>query len=193
MTTAIKTDDVIFNFFKQICDEKNDQKCIELGNNWISAMEMNLTNMESNLDEKDKEGWSYIQLALQIIPQKIFIGKSPKNKMTEFSGGHGKYFDGNTILVKIDENKYIYIGGVIYSFTTDYEITKFISPVGNNDVPYPYAIDIKNNYYIMLDATIMSVNHKIDNPYDYYYFKKDKINKIYKFKNVKELYKYNNI
>ena len=54
MANSIKTDDVIFNFFKQICDEKDDQKCIELGNNWISAMEMNLTNMESNLDEKDK-------------------------------------------------------------------------------------------------------------------------------------------
>ena len=54
MANSIKTDDVIFNFFKQICDEKNDQKCIELGDNWISAMEMNLTNMESNLDEKDK-------------------------------------------------------------------------------------------------------------------------------------------
>jgi hypothetical protein len=54
MANSIKTDDVIFNFFKQICDEKNDQKCIELGNNWISAMEMNLTNMETNLDEKDK-------------------------------------------------------------------------------------------------------------------------------------------
>ena len=54
MNTAIKTDDVIFNFFKQICDEKNDEKCVELGNNWITAMESNLLNMEKNLDEKDK-------------------------------------------------------------------------------------------------------------------------------------------
>ena len=54
MGNSIKTDDVIFNFFKQICDEKDDEKCIELGNNWISAMETNLANMESNLDEKDK-------------------------------------------------------------------------------------------------------------------------------------------
>ena len=54
MNTAIKTDDVIFNFFKQICDEKDDQKCVELGNSWISAMEANLNNMESNLDKKDK-------------------------------------------------------------------------------------------------------------------------------------------
>ena len=54
MNNSIKTDDIIFNFFKQICDEKDDQKCIELGNNWIKAMETNLSNMEANLDEKDK-------------------------------------------------------------------------------------------------------------------------------------------
>ena len=54
MSNAVKTDDVIFNFFKQICDEKDDKKCVELGNEWINAMELNLNNMEKNLDEKDK-------------------------------------------------------------------------------------------------------------------------------------------
>ena len=54
MNSSIKTDDVIFNFFKQICDEKDDYKCVQLGNSWINAMETNLANMESNLDEKDK-------------------------------------------------------------------------------------------------------------------------------------------
>ena len=54
MNESIKTDDVIFNFFKQICDEKDDKKCVELGNNWIIAMEKNLINLEKNLKEKDK-------------------------------------------------------------------------------------------------------------------------------------------
>ena len=54
MNNSVKTDEVIFNFFKQICDEKDDQKCIELGNSWIKAMETNILNMEANLDEKDK-------------------------------------------------------------------------------------------------------------------------------------------
>ena len=54
MNNSIKTDDVIFNFFKQICDEKNDTKCLELGKNWIIAMETNLANMEKNLDGADK-------------------------------------------------------------------------------------------------------------------------------------------
>ena len=54
MKNPVKTDEVIFNFFKQICDEKDDKKCVELGNNWIKAMETNLIKMESNLDEEDK-------------------------------------------------------------------------------------------------------------------------------------------
>ena len=54
MSKEIKADDVIFNFFKQICDEKDDQKCLELGNNWLNAMETNLANMEKNLDIADK-------------------------------------------------------------------------------------------------------------------------------------------
>ena len=54
MANSIKTDDVIFNFFKQICDEKDDQKCVDLGNSWIKAMETNLKNMEENLEVSDK-------------------------------------------------------------------------------------------------------------------------------------------
>jgi hypothetical protein len=54
MSKEIKVDDVIFNFFQQICDEKDDPKCVELGNSWINAMKTNLTNMEKNLEETDK-------------------------------------------------------------------------------------------------------------------------------------------
>jgi len=54
VSNSVKTDDVIFNFFKEIYDEKDDKKCVDLGNKWINAMEMNLNNMELNLDEKNK-------------------------------------------------------------------------------------------------------------------------------------------
>ena len=54
MNNSVKTDEIIFNFFKQICDEKDELKCVELGNSWIKAMETNLSNMEANLDEKDR-------------------------------------------------------------------------------------------------------------------------------------------
>ena len=54
MSKSIKTDDVIFNFFKQICDEKDDFKCVELGKSWIQTMEKNLKTMEAKLDGEDK-------------------------------------------------------------------------------------------------------------------------------------------
>tara|TARA_B100001093_G_scaffold407343_1_gene395969 strand:+ start:205 stop:498 length:294 start_codon:yes stop_codon:yes gene_type:complete len=54
MNTSIKTDDIIFNFFKQICDEKDNEKCLELGKSWIKAMETNLSEIEKNLNGADK-------------------------------------------------------------------------------------------------------------------------------------------
>ncbi len=55
MNKSVKNDEVIFNFFKQICDETNDQKCVDLGNSWIKAMEKNLNNLEAKLDDKNRE------------------------------------------------------------------------------------------------------------------------------------------
>ena len=54
MNKEIRSDDIIFNFFKQICDEKDDTKCIDLGNNWILSMKKNINNMENNLPSEDK-------------------------------------------------------------------------------------------------------------------------------------------
>ena len=54
MSEEMKNDDVIFNYFKLICDEKNDIKCAALGSDWIKAMEKNILSMEKDLDESDK-------------------------------------------------------------------------------------------------------------------------------------------
>ncbi len=86
--------------------------------------------------------------------EKIFIGKSPVNATTKFSGGHGKRFDGNSILLKLRDaikNQYVFIGATIYEFTTIEPIEKFYSTVGNNDVPYPVALS-KSFVYFMLEA-----------------------------------------
>lgn len=113
---------------------------------------------------------------LNLNPQQIFIGKSKKNKMTEYSGGQGNEFDGNTILVKMNDTTYIYIGCKIMSFNTQNQIISYHSPVGNNDVPYPYAIDSANNYYLMIEDAILKSTQELQNflsndedPYEYYY------------------------
>tara|TARA_Y100000741_G_scaffold99113_1_gene73562 strand:- start:160 stop:939 length:780 start_codon:yes stop_codon:yes gene_type:complete len=103
----------------------------------------------------------------------IFIGKSPKNKKTIFSTAYGSKFTGNSILLQITKNKYIFIGHIIFSFTSKSEIKKFVSPVGNNDVPYPYAIDIDGRYYLIIENVIIdkitNIKKYDNDPYDFYY------------------------
>ena len=47
--------------------------------------------------------------------------------------------------------KYLYIGSEIYSFNTieDDVIIDYFSDIGNNDVPYPYAIGEKYIYFML--------------------------------------------
>jgi len=87
--------------------------------------------------------------------KKSFIGKSPKNKMTKFSGGYGPKFTGNTILLQLTpKDRYVYIGSEIYEFNFPEEIIKYTSPVGNNDVPYPSAFS-ENFALFMLDKAYL--------------------------------------
>lgn len=111
-------------------------------------------------------------------PTKIFIGKSYKSPMTEFSMAYGPEYDGNTILLQIEPKKYIWIGGDyggIYEIETYGEIVEYYSPVGNAHSPYPYAIDeYGNNYILRHKVVITGIPPGID-PYDIYY---DELNKI---------------
>ncbi len=124
--------------------------------------------------------------------QKIWIGKSPETEMTLFSGGHGSKFDGNTILLEKSNNSCVFIGDNIFSFKTKGPITEYVSPVGNNDVPYPYAIDQTGTVYLMIEnititptsATSKTMSKKIyiENPYLFYYMLDRYLNgvKLYK-------------
>jgi hypothetical protein len=100
----------------------------------------------------------------------IFVGESPKNKMTTFSGGYGPEFLGNSILLELEDNEYEFIGKNIFSFTPLANIIHFVSPVGNNDVPYPYAIDVEGNIYLLMEHVVLKGGGgEDDDPYSYYY------------------------
>lgn len=77
--------------------------------------------------------------------EKVFVGKSPLNPSTRYSGGYGKVFDGNSILLylgfqkKTKTYRYAFLGASVMEFDFPERITSFVSPVGNNDVPYPTA------------------------------------------------------
>ncbi len=89
----------------------------------------------------------------KIVPHEIFIGESLLNDMTKKSGGCGEKWDGNSILLRVGnlrEFRYLHIGVIVCEFVTDQQITKYISSVGNNCVPYPYA-ESKDFCYCMSD------------------------------------------
>jgi hypothetical protein len=135
--------------------------CVYIDNNDVHVFK---------LDDSDLDSENYTTFVSSFTAKEIFIGKSPLNETTKYSAGHGPTFDGNSILLKIDTHEYVFIGDMIFSFKAKNEIVTFVSPVGNNDVPYPYAIDSENNYYFLLGrngGVIKSTNDS--EPYDYYY------------------------
>lgn len=103
-------------------------------------------------------------------------------KITKYSGywygydSSGYRQHGNSILIKISDNEYIFVGWEIYSFKTNNPIIDYISPLGNSDVPYPIAYN-DSYVYFMLDKRYVSIDElDIDinvpnalNIYDSYY------------------------
>lgn len=149
---------------------------------------------------------NYIHI-LTYEPKHIFVGKSPLNKMTDFSGGHGDNYDGNSILLEMNDNTYIHIGCEIFSFIPKSKIVEYVSCVGNNWVPYPYAVDELGNYYLMIeDIVLLNSNTELikekirrgGDPYSYYYARTlitvdkgripPKQPKIQNFKNIEKYY-----
>ena len=88
--------------------------------------------------------------------EKVFIGVSPKTPLTMYGRGYGKAFDGNSILLRIKPLEYVFIGQSIFSFRSLFPIKMYVSEVGNNDVPYPYAVDDHGNHYIMGEKVIIT-------------------------------------
>lgn len=93
---------------------------------------------------QDREDESdYTEQVLRIDnPLRVFVGgRSPR-------GGSGGNV-GNTVLVHVKGTEYVYIGESIYSFKAVEAIKSYVSDVGNNDVPYAYALDGKYTYLLI--------------------------------------------
>ena len=133
---------------------------------------------------------------LRVVPEKVFIGKSPRNHMTRYSGGYGSEFDGNSILIHVSDLDYIYVGDKIFRFTAETRIVRYVSPVGNNLVPYPYAVDENDSFYLMIENVVTQcpgLNENLgEDPYsDCYYSNNYMLNKydnVIRFDNIEQVY-----
>lgn len=109
---------------------------------------------------KADETGHYIINVLEIKKCKqIFIGKDPVYPN----------FNGNSILVETKRKEYTYIGPNIYTFKTTDDITGYESPVGNSDVPYPYAIGMENTYLMIEHTYIPNFLRFHQDPYQQFY------------------------
>jgi len=86
---------------------------------------------------------------LEISADEIFVGK--KSSKGGYDGLTPKEAEGNSLLLKVGP-KYIFLGHEIYEWkpVKGDTIEAYYSDIGNNDVPYAYAIG-KTHVYIMLD------------------------------------------
>lgn len=116
---------------------------------------------------------------------KIFVGKSPHNRMTDFSGGYGPGTDGSSILLKLKDKKnhYVFVGSRIYDFVAPEPITKYFSSIGNSSVPYPVAVSKSYIYFMIEEPNIKYMDIKdfqksedveLSNAYNYFYDSKPK-------------------
>jgi hypothetical protein len=96
----------------------------------------------------------------------VFIGKHPK---CYYGDCLGKEFNGNSILLGLGNNNYVYIGLKIFEFKSLAKIKKFYSPVGNSDVPYSFAVDVDSNYYLLIEDVVLLNYQSEDPPYEFYY------------------------
>jgi hypothetical protein len=88
----------------------------------------------------------YVDLGEFKDVERIFIG--PDNNFANSAGLRAEFL-GNSILLEVSERSYVHITGMgVRSFTTEERIHEYFSPVGNNDVPYPYATSDNFIYFL---------------------------------------------
>ena len=110
-----------------------------------------------------------------------FIGKSKICPMTDFfQAEYKEEFDGNTFLLECENNEYVYISGLeIFNFKTGDKFIDYIFLIGNNMIPYTFAVGERYTYFLSShykfiendrfgQGTLLNATNNSLNPYDYH-------------------------
>jgi len=91
--------------------------------------------------DEEKNTFDTVWTRSQVVPyKKLFAGER-----------------GTTVLLELTpQGQYMFVGGHVKTFTTPDKdvIRRFLSPVGNSDVPYPTAIGDKYVYFLLDDKYV---------------------------------------
>lgn len=119
----------------------------------------------------------YSKLIKALTVKEVHVGKSTglaDNAVHRPS--EAKHFIGNSLLLQLSGNKYIYIGSEIYEFTMEDKYESYFSMIGRNDVPYPVILGSENVYFMLYKCYVPRSNFPAiktkvqwENAYAYFY------------------------
>ena len=109
-----------------------------------------LNEYDENYENYDSK--SRYKVILDTKFEKVFLGGPvPEDLM---NNNNYEFELGNSILLHITGSTYIFIGMYIYEFESESPILEYISRIGNNDVPYPFAKSATETFLMIEDAVI---------------------------------------
>ncbi len=99
--------------------------------------------------------WDYSNHWKTFEYEEIFIGQGTYDS-TEYCD----FSYGNAVLIllkSVPSLQYVYIGSQIVQFTAEAQMEKFVSTVGNSDVPYSYARDKNGGHYFFQGYSLVDL------------------------------------
>lgn len=155
--------------------DKIDEIEKELKESWDDTTLVKSDEIDEN-ENNLKESCDDTTLLKRYDVKQFFVGKSYKTEMTRRYSTYNSDYDGNSILLHIKDEEYVFINNEIKTFHSHGKILNFYAPVGNNDVSYPYAIDEYNNIYLLAENVMIPMTPALmirmsshDDPSLYYY------------------------
>ena len=123
----------------------------------------------------DRPKTTYTICVLKPTPYvKAFVGGTDGNSLLFFLGYKNmKYLT------------YLHVGREVYTFVAPTQITKYFSPLGGSDVPYPYAVDVEGASYLMAEHVIVPRELLTTSPDPYDTLYRRGINETRQMKNKK--------
>lgn len=104
----------------------------------------------------------YTQLIKKCKCEYVYIGESQESAFTGYRSFWDKLtfrdpfsvFKGNTILLSMGKNTYIYIGSHISNVKFNETVEEYLSPVGKSDVPEPMLVGEKSILFLEDDTIV---------------------------------------
>ncbi len=87
----------------------------------------------------------------------------------EWEARHAANAVGNSVLLRVGFNTYMYVGERVYTFETEEGIEDYTSRIANSDVPEPCAYSMNSAYCLLLRRRVSRFEVGWEDPYRYLY------------------------